>query len=114
MLTDKKLLNQWEIIEKDDRDQMLKYIDFHKPNAKLNMTNEKELCELDHDESIQLLLQNATIRNLILDKLPNLDNIDGQDLDEIDEKEMKIYWKIKKWKHRKEVLRYLNTHKPIA
>jgi len=40
------------VIEKDDRDKLLSYRDFHKPNAKLNQMIEKELCDLEHDEAI--------------------------------------------------------------
>ena len=86
----------------DNRQKMLSYVAFHKPVAKLELLDEKMLVDLEHEDVIQLLLQDVKVRNIILDKIDIIKDkeIDGIDLDELNDKMIKKYWKIKGKKHR--------------
>ena len=73
------LSDQWKITDKENRDQLLSYIAYHNPAAKMISYEEKILCDLTHEESMQLLLQDPVVREIILTKAKKLkkNDIDG-------------------------------------
>ena len=94
-MNDNQLAGEFKVLDKENRDQILSYIAYHKPSAKLQILDEKPLSELTHIEALNLLLQDHRVREIALAKMKYFYTkytIEGEDLDEVTENEMKNCW----------------------